>query len=388
MSRLQQLVTDISILSFGRVAKLTMRDLFACLAESYQRPDIDRLLPEIMGWIARAQDATGGGGISCHFRGYGDWGPPFVETTGYLIPTMLRYAEVTSDRSFASRAMKSGKWLLKHQNCDGGFPGGLDSGKSIVFNSGQVLFGLMALMHIDSTYLSAAEKTVRWLIQVQEPNGSWVLHTYESRPHSYSTMVAWALSLWTRLTGDYDSAKAARKYSKWMMSQMTRDAFPDGLGLGHRPAYLHFIAYALQGLLMTGELLDDSECIEHAMSAAIRLRTMFEERGKLFGAYTSDWKPAGSYECLTGQMQIARVWQRLYLLYGDDRWKQMADALIRMTASRVSLIGDDGVKGGVAGSFPIWGRYLFYRYPNWSAKFAADALMAHLYGEPRIEWMG
>ncbi len=34
-----------------------------------------------------------------------------------------------------------------------------------------------------------------------------------------------------------------------------------------------------------------------------------------------------------------------------------------------------GIRGGVPGSNPIWGWYLRLTYPNWAAKFFADALM-------------
>ena len=34
----------------------------------------------------------------------------------------------------------------------------------------------------------------------------------------------------------------------------------------------------------------------------------------------------------------------------------------------------------MAGSAPIWGRYSMFEYPNWAAKFFADALMIRLYG--------
>jgi hypothetical protein len=33
------------------------------------------------------------------------------------------------------------------------------------------------------------------------------------------------------------------------------------------------------------------------------------------------------------------------------------------------------VRGGIAGSAPIWGDYSRFEYPNWAAKFFADALM-------------
>jgi hypothetical protein len=33
------------------------------------------------------------------------------------------------------------------------------------------------------------------------------------------------------------------------------------------------------------------------------------------------------------------------------------------------------VRGGLKGSHPIWGRYMFGTYPNWAAKFLMDALL-------------
>ena len=33
------------------------------------------------------------------------------------------------------------------------------------------------------------------------------------------------------------------------------------------------------------------------------------------------------------------------------------------------------LRGGIAGSAPIWGDYSRFEFPNWAAKFFADALM-------------
>jgi len=42
---------------------------------------------------------------------------------------------------------------------------------------------------------------------------------------------------------------------------------------------------------------------------------------------------------------------------------------------------DPVVCGGIAGSAPIWGRYSMFEYPNWAAKFFADAMMMRMTGE-------
>ncbi len=37
--------------------------------------------------------------------------------------------------------------------------------------------------------------------------------------------------------------------------------------------------------------------------------------------------------------------------------------------------GDEVARGAIAGSAPIWGGYSRFEFPNWAAKFFADALM-------------
>ena len=43
---------------------------------------------------------------------------------------------------------------------------------------------------------------------------------------------------------------------------------------------------------------------------------------------------------------------------------------------------NDAVRGAIAGSAPIWGDYSRFEFPNWAAKFYADALMMDLSNEP------
>jgi len=53
-----------------------------------------RHLEETIGWLCRAQDASGCGGVSAgSFATDGGWLPPDRETTGYIIPTLIEYGE-------------------------------------------------------------------------------------------------------------------------------------------------------------------------------------------------------------------------------------------------------------------------------------------------------
>src|SRR5690349_19251128 len=56
-------------------------------------------------WIKRAQDSSATGGVAWGYRARRPvrtnlpmgWVGPYPETTGYIIPTMLRYAELRGD---------------------------------------------------------------------------------------------------------------------------------------------------------------------------------------------------------------------------------------------------------------------------------------------------
>ena len=69
-------------------------------------------------------------------------------------------------------------WLLSIQKDDGSFPGSYGDFKnqrSIVFNNGQILLGLVDyyLDQKDEILFKKIVKCADWLIGIQEPDGSW-----------------------------------------------------------------------------------------------------------------------------------------------------------------------------------------------------------------------
>ena len=88
------------------------------------------------------------------------------------------------------------------------------------------------------------------------------------------------------------------------------------------------------------------------------------------------WRKAANHECLTGNAQMALIWFRLYQTDGDVPWLNAAFlALDRVEAAQSLDNRDDGVRGGVSGSVPVWGDYIRMGFPNWAAKFFVDALL-------------
>ncbi len=53
---------------------------------------IDRAITEALAWIGRAQDnsSSADGGVARHYCLVTGWGASYPETTGYIVPTLIR----------------------------------------------------------------------------------------------------------------------------------------------------------------------------------------------------------------------------------------------------------------------------------------------------------
>ena len=72
-------------------------------------------------------------------------------------------------------------------------------------------------------------------------------------------------------------------------------------------------------------------------------------------------------------------WTRIAQEAGGQELRDNARRAIAYVKGRQRLDDRDPiVRGAIAGSAPIWGRYSMFEFPNWAAKFFADALMMDL----------
>ena len=108
------------------------------------------------------------------------------------------------------------------------------------------------------------------------------------------------------------------------------------------------------------------------MTATLRRRT----EGWLAGTYGEDWLGRVRYCCLTGVAQMSLNWTRLAQEAGAPELRENARRAIAFVKLHHRMDDHDPiVRGAIAGSAPIWGRYSRFEFPNWAAKFFADALM-------------
>jgi hypothetical protein len=371
--------------------KLFFHDYFGYKYEIY--PD-SRHLKEAILWLCRAQDVVVNGGVSAGYHPpHGGWMPAYPETTGYIIPTFLRYGLLTGNRNFIQRAIQMGDWEIEVQLPSGGVSAGL-VGNEVprVFNTGQVILGWTALTRQtgEKRFLKAAEKAVRWLIENQDSDGKWSRHCHNNYPHTYHTRVAWPILEVYNFTKEKKMRESARKHLEWVISQALENGWCSYMAFTPEEKPLtHTIAYTIRGLIEASkhfwdDILFQASIMKVARSASENIMLAYERRKSspeenplaLPATFDDKWLSHERYSCITGNAQLAIIWLKLFLLQGDGRFLNAALKILEMVKATQNLVSKNpGVRGGVPGCYPCWGKYNPFSFPNWATKFFADALI-------------
>jgi hypothetical protein len=335
-------------------------------------------------WLLKSIQ-KGNGGSSAHFSAISMWSKPYPETTGYIVPTLLRLSSYLDDARYNHAAINVGEWLLEIQRHDGAWNGGLHPNSkpvASVFNTGQILKGMCALYDQtgDNRYLDAATKGANWLSDGVGDDGLWPTGDYQSSTTpSYYSHVAWPmLEVWSRVKKD-NVRDSAERFLQRVLTRKNDNGVIAGWGFKkNAPAFTHTIAYTIRGFQESARLVDDYELygapMEQCLDVLIKLTEL--NGGRLPGELDQEWNATGRYVCLTGNAQIAICLLLLDQQNADLRLVNAAAKLVDFVCSvqsRNSVLS--GIRGGVAGSYPLWGRYMIFRYPNWAAKYHCDALM-------------
>lgn len=367
-----------------RHARLIVADLTRREAQE-QQPHAVHLAAAI-DWLCRAQDVRdghtdAGGGVSAGWSFEDGWLPSYPKTTGYIIETFIAAADILERPALIDRARRMIDWELSLQQADGAFPGhfGEPGSRPVIFNQGQILHGMVAgytrLGREDC--LEAAVRGGRWLAAQMDADGCFRRYEHNGVPHVYNTRATWALLAVGLLADEPELVAAARRNLDWALTQQTESGwYATNAFVPGRSPFTHTIAYAIRGFLESGVLLDEGRYLDSALKAARGLARVQRRDGWLAGTYRDGWVADAGYACLTGIAQMSLNWTRLAQLTGDGSLREHArNALAYLKTTQRLADPDDAVRGGIAGSSPIWGDYSRFEYPNWAAKFSADALM-------------
>jgi hypothetical protein len=364
---------------------LTHRDLYKFAGDDPSGAHTRRHLDVAIQWLCRAQDRPGDRGVATAYSFRDGWMSSYPETTGYIVETFFDYARASGDESCRERALEMGEWLLSIQLPDGAFQAGpVDKPpEPSVFNSGQILLGLVrAQRETDGAaaerYLEAAVRCGDWLLSVQDGDGAWRRHAYRDIPHVYYTRVAWALAELYDVAGEERHRDGAVAQLQWALERQNENGwFRENSFDAASDPFTHTIVYAAEGLYGAGTRLGNFDFLEAADRVAAPLARKFEVEKFLPGQLDANWKSDVRYTCLTGDAQLSGLLSNLFMAgYGDERYLNTALKLNEYLKStqRLERVPDFAL-GAIKGSDPVWGAYMAYSYPNWAAKFFADALL-------------
>jgi hypothetical protein len=347
----------------------------------------DAHLRAAVEWLHRAQDACGGDGVSNVYFLTTGWGVAYPETSGYIIATLLAYADCANDRESERRAVRLGDWEIEIQAPNGGVFSSTALRQTRVFNTGQVVLGWCRLYEYtqDGRYLEAAARAGEYLVKTQESDGTWVTDTF-CGARTYHARVDWALLRLAQLTSQRNFAVAAAKNLRWVLAQQQANGWLENCGFHDDSPITHVIAYTFRGLLESSQMNDSAIDGLDLLPAAIRgvdslcraiaAQPVANIPGMVPASFDRNWKGDTRDSCLTGNAQIAGVLYRLAHCTNDPSYPQIAAEILSATkrtqALRTSL---PQIRGAIPGSYPISHGYVANGYPNWAAKFFADALL-------------
>jgi len=390
-----ELYTMKSILRYGRDGALWRASNFRFITgffhnrrnnEKHGFTDDDHLLAAVE-WLVSAQDASKDGGISGRYNLRTGWTSSYPETTGYIVPTFLRLEKTLNRPIFRERAQRCIDFLLSVQLDNGAFPGmeiAENQTEPSVFNSAQIICGLKAWHEAtgDKNAIHSAKRAADWLVAEQDNDGAWRKYSYNNITYTYMSHAACWLAELGAYLNDQTYLEAAGSHLEWVLTHYNHDTgWFEKCGFetkdhDARRAVTHTIAYTLWGVLMISKILDHKAGMQAVYKAALSIARRLELSRILPGELDFQWRSKSHYMCLTGNAQMALIWFELHRLYNDATLVSAAFKAIDLIKRAQNMFSSDrGIRGGIPGSDPIWGNYIYMTIPNWAAKFFIDAML-------------
>lgn len=381
------------MLSFGEKLTRRLAGPWECrrqrarLAPLYS-PDATNLdraahLHEAIEWLKRAQDAGADRGVSYGVSFGGDFDASYPETTGYICRTLNEQEQLTADANLLERAVAMADWEIAIQHPDGWVMGGKVTSvpSPAVFNTGMVLLGWSTLIQRtgEERFKKAARRAADWLVSVQEADGRWLRgnSTFASGESTlYNVKAAWGLCEAGGALGDERFVRAALRNAEHCVSRQHPNGWlPDCCLTDARAPLLHTLAYSMQGLIGIGRLTGRGDLIASARVLADAQMRIMREDGFIPGRQRDDFSSPVSWCCLTGSAQTSIVWSELYLITHEEKYRAAVHRVNRYLLARHDIRNPDPrMRGGVPGSWPVWGDYGRLCILNWATKFLVDAI--------------
>lgn len=341
-----------------------------------------KALEQAIGWLLHSQQQMEDDGFGTYYLCSG-YTSSYPETSGYIVPTLLKYGETHHRPDAILAAQKALDWLLSIQKEAGGWQSGYvhQGREAVVFNTGQVIRGFTAgYLHFkDEKYANAALRAADWIKSVQREDGAFSKHVYLNQARVYDTyVVAPMLELDAALGTQYYTQTAINQ-AEWVLKNQFENGWfsecDNTVKHNERPI-IHTIAYTTDGLLDVGRILGAEKYIRAAEKPAKVLRNIFLSRGILHGRYDKNWSGSEAF-ITTGGAQLAIIWHKLFQILGEELYREAAEKMNNLLVALQQRAVHEPLttRGALFGSYPMWGRYEAFACPNWATKYFADSLL-------------
>ncbi|HPF37674.1 MAG TPA: hypothetical protein P5081_05040 [Phycisphaerae bacterium] len=372
-------------------------------------------LSRAFAWLRDANQALRGRGFPTKYSlgPLFGLGPPYPETTGYTICTLLtilrqkeRFAFLPLD-DVRSLAEKATRYLLSTQLEGGAFSGGhalmKNFGRPSVFNTGQILLGLADALETVSDAGSelpladrdraSLERSVRRAAdfmcgQITTEGGFDPQFTYLKSSKAYYTRAAYGLLRAGQALQEQRYVDATRRHFDWVVSLQRPDGWIDHWGFDETFAVLHTIAYTLRGLIEAGVALNDERYTTTVMRSLDFLATLSwasptldqadSNRPAIPPAYVAADRRVVPELCITGLSQLAIVLKKVSLatdLNRDRRDVWFSDIVNLTRRFQPRDFRNRLMNGVMPASWPLDGRYQPNDFIEWGTKFFMDSLL-------------
>ena len=334
-------------------------------------------------WLLKSQSYGYDKGYSRGFYLYKNgWDKSYIETTGYIIPTLLDVYDILKDERYKESALDAGEWLLFIQKKSGAYTD-IDKDIELVFDTGQVLYGLIAIYELDildkklkNRYREAIDNASNWLCTIQDSDGSWAKYGFNSIAHSYYSRVSSILYRAGVILDNEIYKNCATKNIEWVLSCQLKSGFFDKLKFTPKEdSLLHTIIYVLEGLYDYYIYTKDDKVLKALLNNANRLNEINSSTDLLLcSQYDTDFNCINSERCITGLAQWSALAFKLYGVTNDEKYLRNAKKTLYYLKSK-QFKENKNLKGSLPGSVPFWGVYASYSAVNWGVKFYIDALI-------------
>ena len=261
-----------------------------------------------------------------------------VDVTGYIIVSLLDYADRFGDASVRDRALRMARWEASVQMPSGAVQAGPvcapERQLPAVFNTGMVLQGFVAVLrHVaDGRILAAARRAADFLVSDIGPDGHFRTHgpnVSQHRVKTYNCLCAWPLYLLGEHSGDHQYCEAALRAVEASLGERRANGWFANNCLDWPEALLlHTIGYTLQGILEVGALEKSDRLVDAVRGTVEKLLPRMRSDGFIAGRFDEDWEPACFSACLTGSAQSRRRLLPTLRDFGRSSFSHGGDRLV------------------------------------------------------------